>query len=449
MFFALAAACTLVGAALVDADDEGLLLQVATAHGRRVPASAMEKLRQRQLVNIHQEIDQVGKALGELDTPQGSPAAGANAKVAFLFLTRDKVLNEDVWDAFFEAAPAERYSVYVHRAASDASATSLARWGAVPVARVDSSWCHTLGPEVAVVARALRDPTNRQFVLVSGDAVPLKSFAYVYDQLLLKTPQTSKVCLASSAKFEDPFQHLYDEMAQGCEYHDNYNVQDHQTPLPLIKHHQWVILAREHAEVFARNAQSGLRAFEATGVRACTDEATPITATLLAMNANTSDKLEALKARKLEGFGMQENCLTFVHWRNCFVNSRFDLKEERMTGKDIAKVASAMGLGIVSQGWDAVARYLSKFWKGKLHRGEGPLHPKALGDLEYRYLEDLAGEAFMFARKFPDKAKVSVPGRGFQPLAGLLPGLWQAVDAERAARRVWTRLETTGQPLST
>merc|ERR1712046_432945 len=56
-----------------------------------------------------------------------------------------------------------------------------------------------MGVENAVLKEALRDPDNEQFVFISHNAVPLKSFDYVYEDLVVNSGKTSKFCFASAA----------------------------------------------------------------------------------------------------------------------------------------------------------------------------------------------------------------------------------------------------------
>ncbi|XWS70601.1 hypothetical protein CRYUN_Cryun03dG0060400 [Craigia yunnanensis] len=101
-----------------------------------------------------------------LKTP---PIRSKNSKIAFLFLTPGTLPFEALWAKFFHGYE-DRFSVYVH-----ASRVKPVVWGKISM--VDA--------ERRLLAHALLDPENQQFVLLSDSCVPLHNFDYVYNYLML------------------------------------------------------------------------------------------------------------------------------------------------------------------------------------------------------------------------------------------------------------------------
>ncbi|KAE8657839.1 Core-2/I-branching beta-1,6-N-acetylglucosaminyltransferase family protein isoform 3 [Hibiscus syriacus] len=112
------------------------------------------------------------------------PTQSKNSKIAFLYLTPGTLPFEPLWDKFFHGHES-RFSVYVHASREkpvhisdhfigrDIRSDSVA-WGKISM--VDA--------ERRLLAHALLDPDNQQFVLLSDSCVPLHNFDYVYNYLM-------------------------------------------------------------------------------------------------------------------------------------------------------------------------------------------------------------------------------------------------------------------------
>ncbi|XP_044464445.1 glycosyltransferase BC10 isoform X2 [Mangifera indica] len=79
------------------------------------------------------------------------PVQSKNPKIAFMFLTPGALPFEKLWEMFFQVA-----------------------WGKISM----------LDAERRLLAHALRDPDNQQFLLLSDSCVPLHNFDYVYNYLM-------------------------------------------------------------------------------------------------------------------------------------------------------------------------------------------------------------------------------------------------------------------------
>mmetsp|Transcript_77624 Transcript_77624/g.202053 ORF Transcript_77624/g.202053 Transcript_77624/m.202053 type:complete len:470 (+) Transcript_77624:177-1586(+) len=369
---------------------------------------------------------------------------GRTKQVAFLFLAMDSLDFEDVWDEFFVRATIGSYSIYIHRAAENSGevALPLARWGAIDIDTVENGWCALMGVETALLANALQDARNVQMVFVSHNTVPLKGFDYIYRQLVENSQTTSKFCFADKAwhKMATP-ETIRNELRRQCIFRDFYRELNPRT----LKHHQWVVLARAHAQVVVKRAGEALYAWKNTwGVAApdlghmgegCSDEAVPGTALLQEIEA--TGRSTGNTWADLTRLGVEQQCLTYVLWRHCFTDTALNHSEP---------IAKELGDVIKYGKVDMLTSKDFDFFKSALKR-ELNGYPTVFQSLEMDYLLRLSREGFMFARKFKKGIRVTANGIA-APLEVVLPAIWDKVDEQRASQRVWSRLSTQGVPTS-
>nr|KJB55246.1 hypothetical protein B456_009G069100 [Gossypium raimondii] len=126
-----------------------------------------------------------------LNTP---PIQSADSKIAFLFLTPGTLPFELLWDKFFRGHEG-RFSVYVHASREKPGHTSQYFIGrdihsencllrSSYHMQVDWGKISMVDAERRLLAHALLDPDNLQFVLLSDSCVPLHNFDYVYNYLM-------------------------------------------------------------------------------------------------------------------------------------------------------------------------------------------------------------------------------------------------------------------------
>jgi len=400
------------------------------------------------------------EALQSSSVPSVLPAWPGNTRqVAFLFLTVDGLDFEDLWDKFFgDASAYGAYSIYVHRAGAREksgirfaerfsgwgmrwSATlPLRRWGAVELAQVENRWCALFGLEVALLAKALQDPHNQQFVFVSHNTIPLKSFDYVYKQLVLNSPSTSKFCFAEPAFHKlATYETIRNEIRRSCVFRDFWQSYSPRT----LKHHQWVVLSREHAAIVVRRAEKALDTWHKSWVQAapdllhmaegCSDESAPIDALLYDLEHKGSSTGNTWA--DFTRMGIEQQCLTFVLWRHCFTETRLEYSEN--IAKDLDAVFKHGELRMLT---DREFNFFKSALKRELNG-----YPAIFDSITIDYLWKLVQEGFMFARKFVKGIKVKVGDSEFS-LDMVLPLLWDIVDDFNASQRVWSRLSIEGQP---
>ncbi|KAH0894903.1 hypothetical protein HID58_057332 [Brassica napus] len=112
------------------------------------------------------------------------PVIRKDSKIAFMFLTPGALPFERLWDRFFQEHEG-KFSVYIH--ASKERPVHYSRYFVNREIRSDEVvWgrISMVDAERRLLANALRDPTNQQFVLLSDSCVPLRSFEYIYNYLM-------------------------------------------------------------------------------------------------------------------------------------------------------------------------------------------------------------------------------------------------------------------------
>ncbi|KAK8965407.1 hypothetical protein KSP40_PGU004512 [Platanthera guangdongensis] len=105
-------------------------------------------------------------------------------KVAFMFLTPGSLPFEKLWEKFFEGHDG-KYSIYVHASRETPVHVSPIFVGRdIRSAKVVWGKISMVDAEKRLLANALQDTHNQQFVLLSDSCIPLHSFDYVYRYLI-------------------------------------------------------------------------------------------------------------------------------------------------------------------------------------------------------------------------------------------------------------------------
>ncbi|CAK9161773.1 unnamed protein product [Ilex paraguariensis] len=176
------------------------------------------------------------KALASL-----SPTFVQKPKIAFLFIARNRLPLDLVWDAFFQGDKENTFSIFVHsrpgflfNKATTRSVYFLNRQVNDSI-QVDWGEASMILAERILLQNALVDPSNERFVFLSDSCIPLYNFSYTYDYIM-----------STSTSFVDSFA----DTKEG-----RYNPTMH----PVIpvqnwrKGSQWVVLTRKHAEVIVKD----------------------------------------------------------------------------------------------------------------------------------------------------------------------------------------------------
>eukprot|EP00928_Gymnodinium_smaydae_P098868 TRINITY_DN9296_c0_g3_i2.p1 TRINITY_DN9296_c0_g3~~TRINITY_DN9296_c0_g3_i2.p1 ORF type:complete len:483 (-),score=53.10 TRINITY_DN9296_c0_g3_i2:115-1563(-) len=355
--------------------------------------------------------------------------SGEKGKVAFLFMVGDELLHPRLWHSFFQEAATDAYNIYVHRSKESAQEQDLPllQFGAQAVPRVETAWCGIFGGEVALLYHALaHDPANQQFVFISESTVPLKPFAYVYQELMLEK-HTSKFCFGQAAKSVLRTPHVVQFLQGFCFFRDFY-VQSNKK---VMKHHQWIVLGRQHAKTVVSRSVAALRQWGKTWERqhyeGCSDESAPIAALLL-------DAKCPLPQSELHAMGIRRSCLTYVNWRGCLHGSELDLSDGV---KDLKRLLRNVDNKTFVNFFDSRSK--------KALNG----FPYSFAHVDERHLDIIVKKyGFMFARKFEKGATVTRYDKSVVLLEEVLPQKW--AEASPLARQpVWSSLDTFGIPPET
>ncbi|XP_010251136.1 PREDICTED: uncharacterized protein LOC104593128 isoform X1 [Nelumbo nucifera] len=165
------------------------------------------------------------------------PPSFPKPKIAFLFIARNRLPVDMVWDAFFQGEKENKFSIYIHSRPgfvfNKATTKSAFFYGRQVNDSIQVDWgeASMIQAERILLKNALMDSFNERFVFLSDSCIPLYNFSYTYDYIM-----------STSNSFVDSFA----DTKEG-----RYNPKMD----PVIPVHdwrkgsQWVVLTRKHAEV--------------------------------------------------------------------------------------------------------------------------------------------------------------------------------------------------------
>lgn len=111
-------------------------------------------------------------------------------KIAFLFIARNRLPLDMVWDAFFKGDKEGRFSIFVHSRPgflfNEATTRSAFFYGRQVNNSIQVDWGEStmIQAERILLRNALRDPLNERFVFLSDSCIPLYGFNYIYDYIM-------------------------------------------------------------------------------------------------------------------------------------------------------------------------------------------------------------------------------------------------------------------------
>ncbi|PHT91719.1 hypothetical protein T459_06832 [Capsicum annuum] len=118
-----------------------------------------------------------------------------NPKIAFLFIARNRLPLDIVWDAFFQGDEENKFSILVHSRpgflfskVTTRSVYFLDRQVNDSI-QVDWGEASMIQAERILLQHALMDPLNERFVFLSDSCIPLYNFSYTYDYIM-STPNS-------------------------------------------------------------------------------------------------------------------------------------------------------------------------------------------------------------------------------------------------------------------
>ncbi|GER47972.1 Core-2/I-branching beta-1,6-N-acetylglucosaminyltransferase family protein [Striga asiatica] len=111
-------------------------------------------------------------------------------KIAFLFLARNRIPLDMVWDEFFRGDAENSFSIYVHSRPGFVLNTKTTRSTFFLNRQINDSiqvdWgeASMIEAERILLRHALMDPSNTRFLFLSDSCIPLYNFSYTYDYIM-------------------------------------------------------------------------------------------------------------------------------------------------------------------------------------------------------------------------------------------------------------------------
>lgn len=172
--------------------------------------------------------DGVGKEFTKVN--QGRDTEG---RVFFLFLTGEGVIHEELWQDFFVGADPRHYKSFLHchKRCNHSKVVDVA------IKTVKSKYCADLvSPMVALLMAATAESASPRdkFVFLSDATLAIKPFPQVYESLMADA--SSDICIALPSSW--PWVRLGNSSKSEHGY--------------LVKHSQWVVLNRDHAQALVQ-----------------------------------------------------------------------------------------------------------------------------------------------------------------------------------------------------
>ncbi|KAH7658882.1 Glycosyl transferase family 14 protein [Dioscorea alata] len=187
-------------------------------------------------------------------------AVDQKPKIAFLFIARNRLPLDLVWDAFFKGEKESRFSIYVHSRPgflfNKDTTRSAYFYGRQVNNSIQVDWGESsmIEAERILLRNALKDPFNERFAFVSDSCIPLYNFSYIYDYIMSTSTSYLDRLARVATMFKSNIQGSNSMWYAGSSFADTkegrYNPKMH----PIIPVHnwrkgsQWAVLVRKHAK---------------------------------------------------------------------------------------------------------------------------------------------------------------------------------------------------------
>ena len=161
-------------------------------------------------------------------------------RISFMFLIKDKIQNEELWNIFFHNIPPDLYKIYIHYKIDvklkyfekyKLKNCILTEWG-------DRS---LVDAQNLLIENSLKDNNITHCILLSDTCIPVKNFNYIYDLL----DNNFSYFERKSPDLKQLKKHVYRFLNVG----------------EIKKSSQWCILNRKHAK-FLHNKEHIIKYFE-------------------------------------------------------------------------------------------------------------------------------------------------------------------------------------------
>lgn len=171
-----------------------------------------------------------------------------NKKIAFLFLIKDKINKEELWNRFFKNVDTSKYSIYIHYK-EGAKLKYFDNYKLDTV--IETAWgdVSLVKAQILLLNEALKDKNNYKFVYVSGACIPVKNFDYIYNFLT-----ANNNCYFNTENKKNIISYINNKITF---YFNNKTThqknKSKETFINYYKSFQWFILNRENSEIIVND----------------------------------------------------------------------------------------------------------------------------------------------------------------------------------------------------
>ena len=122
------------------------------------------------------------------------------SKIAFCFLLYDKVLHRKIWEEFFDQDKNCTHNIYTHVKKITKKTPTWIKKNTTRT--VKTGWCeeNLIFAWIQMLKKALNNPDNKYFVLLSGDCIPL--FTYPETYKMITRSKKSRVNISKDVEVE-------------------------------------------------------------------------------------------------------------------------------------------------------------------------------------------------------------------------------------------------------
>ena len=169
-----------------------------------------------------------------------------NDKIAFMFLTRNNLIKPELWYKFLNEGR-DKCNIYFHTKEKDKIVQKFVKDNQIEK-HVHTKWgtSSLVTASNYLIEEALKDETNKYFVLVSETCIPLYTFNYIYKKLFSSNKSylyTGLTPTRGVKVYEETLDIVYSKISNPEELVDRDTI---------MRNSQWMILNREHAEISNR-----------------------------------------------------------------------------------------------------------------------------------------------------------------------------------------------------
>jgi hypothetical protein len=166
-------------------------------------------------------------------------------KIALCFLVYENIECEEVWLKWFQGNE-DKINIYIHSKNNYIPSNSFFKEKSIQIPTVSTTWARLgiVNATINLFKEALTNDENKMFVLLSGNCIPVKSFEYIYSELLSNENRSySKI---NEMDIDDGrYELIFNRILK---------LKNIENPKEIVKkHHQWIIVCKDHVKFICEN----------------------------------------------------------------------------------------------------------------------------------------------------------------------------------------------------